>query len=172
MAKFPVKKYASLEMNRAGYLKNGLVVSQLPLCDEFTAEAPCENGMWLDANKANGELRPAADLNATFGIVYTTEKEWRNDRGLMHHCSVAGEYPRVGVMQPGDTFTTNCFDMGEVSEEELKALEAPLYLAPEAGKALPKLVKELPAEGFYAQVIKYTTMPNGEPAIKYNVVRV
>lgn len=42
MAKFPVKKYAALEMNRARYLAQGNVVSQTPLAAEFTEENPCE----------------------------------------------------------------------------------------------------------------------------------
>ena len=122
MAKFPLSKYASLEMNRAAYLKNGLVRSQTPLSDEFTAAAPCENGMWVDANIANQEIKlPTADT-VQYGIVYTTEKEWgRYVYGLKEHFDVAGAYPRVGILHSGDIFTTNCFDMGDFAD--LKAFE-------------------------------------------------
>ena len=37
MAKFPVKQYAQLEINRAAFLKTGMIGSQLPLSAEFTA---------------------------------------------------------------------------------------------------------------------------------------
>ena len=40
------------------------------------------------------------------------------------------------------------------------------------GNGRPKLTASIPVSGAYAQVIKYTTMPNGEKAIKYQVVRV
>ena len=179
MAKFPVKKYAALEMNRARYLAQGNVVSQTPLAAEFTEENPCENGMWVCANKANGEIRTLKEEGAMVGIVYTTEKEWgRYEYGLNLHHDVAGDYPRVGIIDLGDTFTSNCFDMGdfgnvEAVEAAMKTLdETPLYVVPVVGNGRPKLTASIPVSGAYAQVIKYTTMPNGEKAIKYQVVRV
>ena len=48
MARFMIDKYGVLEMNRAEYLKQGMIVSQTPLGEEFTEEKPCENGMWVD----------------------------------------------------------------------------------------------------------------------------
>lgn len=179
MAKFPVKKYAALEMNRARYLAQGNVVSQTPLAAEFTEENPCENGMWVCANKANGEIRTLKVEGEMVGIVYTTEKEWgRYEYGLNLHHDVAGDYPRVGIIDLGDTFTSNCFDMGdfgnvEAVEAAMKKLnETPLYVVPVVGNSRPKLTASIPVSGAYAQVIKYTTMPNGEKAIKYQVVRV
>lgn len=177
MAKFPLSKYASLEMNRAAYLKNGLVRSQTPLSDEFTAAAPCENGMWVDANIANQEIKlPAADT-VQYGIVYTTEKEWgRYVYGLKEHFDVAGAYPRVGILHSGDIFTTNCFDMGDFAdlktfEEAMKALDTtPLYVVPVAGDGRPKVTATKPTSGAYGQVVKYTTVPNGEKAIKYTIL--
>lgn len=179
MAKFPVKKYASLEMNRARYLAQGNVVSQTPLAAEFTEEAPCENGMWVCANKANGEIRTLKAEGEMVGIVYTTEKEWgRYEYGLNRHADVAGAYPRVGILDIGDTFTSNCFDMGDfTSVEELEAAMAkldttPLYVVPVVGNGRPKVTATAPSAGAYAQVVKYTTVPNGEPAIKYVVAHV
>ena len=179
MAKFPVKKYATLEMNRARYLAQGNVVSQTPLAAEFTEEAPCENGMWVCANKANGEIRTLKAEGEMVGIVYTTEKEWgRYEYGLNKHADVAGAYPRVGIIDIGDTFTSNCFDMGDFND--VKAFEAamktlgttPLYVVPQVGNGRPKVTAAVPTSGAYAQVVKYTTAPNGEKAIKYVVVRV
>lgn len=181
MAKFPVSKYPQLEINRAAFLKNGEVVSQLPLSADFTEENLCFNGMWVDANKANHEIKPAAEVTAMYGIVYTTEKEWNPQvLGLKHFAQKEGDYPRVGIMQRGDTFTTNCFDMGEFEDPDAIKLAingdsenepVPVYIIPVAGEAMPSLAKAAPAEGLYGQVIKYYTMPNGEPAIKYNIVR-
>ena len=176
MAKFPVSKYPQLEINRAAFLKNGEIVSQLPLSADFSEENLCFNGMWVDANKANGEVRPAAEVTAMYGIVYTAEKEPHQlVHGMKHFAQKEGDYPRVGIMQRGDTFTSNCFDMGEYEsadaiKEALEAGEA-MFIIPVAGSAMPALAKAAPANGLYGQVIKYYTMPNGEPAIKYNIVR-
>ena len=96
--------------------------------------------------------------------------------GLKEHFDVAGAYPRVGILHSGDIFTTNCFDMGDFAdlkafEEAMKALDTtPLYVVPVAGDGRPKVTATKPTSGAYGQVVKYTTVPNGEKAIKYTIL--
>ena len=181
MARFMIDKYGVLEMQRAEYLKTGMIVSQSPLSDEFTEAAPCENGMWVDANKANGEIRLISGDTKMYGIVYTAEKDYTGLRpALKDFRQVAGEYPRVGILNVDDTFTTNTFsydfDSETVAEQwqELKeAFEAgPLYVKPVVGEGAPMVTAEKPAEGPYAQVVKLYTVPAGTPGIKYVMQRV
>ena len=181
MARFKIDKYGVLEMQRAEYLKTGMIVSQSPLSDEFTEKAPCENGMWVDANKANGAVKLISDETEIFGIVYTTEKDFTGWRpALKHFCQVGGDYPRVGILNVGDTFTTNTFSYDFAAEtvaeqwQELKdAFEAgPLYVKPVVGEGAPMVTAEKPAEGPYAQVVKLYTVPAGTPGIKYVMQRV
>ena len=183
MARFKIDKYGVLEMQRAEYLKTGMIVSQSPLSDEFTEAAPCENGMWVDANKANGEIRLVSDATKMYGIVYTTEKDFTGWRpALKHFRQVAGEYPRVGLLNVGDTFTTNTFNYEFTTEttaeqwQELKEAfaegENPLYVIPTVGEGAPTVTATEPAEGPYAQVVKLYTVPAGTPGIKYVMVRV
>lgn len=183
MARFKIDKYGVLEMQRAEYLKTGMIVSQSPLSDEFTEEVPCENGMWVDANKANGEIRLVSDATKMYGIVYTTEKDYTGWRpALKHHRQVAGDYPRVGLLNVGDTFTTNTFNYEFTTEttaeqwQELKDAfaegENPLYVIPTVGEGAPTVTATEPAEGPYAQVVKLYTVPAGTPGIKYVMVRV
>lgn len=181
MARFMIDKYGVLEMQRAEYLKTGMIVSQSPLSDEFTEAAPCENGMWVDANKANGEIKLISDNTEFIGIVYTAEKDFTGWRpALKHFYQVAGEYPRVGILNVGDTFTTNTFSYEFTSEtvaeqwQELKdAFEAgALYVVPTIGEGAPTVTAEKPAEGPYAQVVKLYTVPAGTPGIKYVMQRV
>ena len=177
MAKFPVKQYAQLEINRAGFLKTGMIGSQLPLSAEFTAEAPAENGMWVDAERANGEYKLISDTTRKIGIIYTTEKEWgKYLEGLKTFRGVytEGQYPRVGELGDGDVFTSNCFDMGEYADmdaiaEALKA--APLYLIPVVGDGRPQVTATMPESGVFARVRRVFTMPNGEPALHYHMVK-
>ena len=69
------KLYATLELNQVAFPKTGMVVSQTPLGEEFTIDAPCENGMWVVADKAAGAINsPAAATDNPIGIVYTAEK--------------------------------------------------------------------------------------------------
>lgn len=181
MARFMIDKYGVLEMQRAEYLKTGMIVSQSPLSDEFTEAAPCENGMWVDANKANGEIKLISADTEFIGIVYTAEKDFTGWRpALKHFYQVAGEYPRVGILNVGDTFTTNTFSYEFTSEtvaeqwQELKdAFEAgALYVVPTIGEGAPTVTAEKPAEGPYAQVVKLYTVPAGTPGIKYVMQRV
>ena len=183
MARFKIDKYGVLEMQRAEYLKTGMIVSQSPLSDEFTEAAPCENGMWVDANKANGEIRLVSGDTKMYGIVYTTEKDYTGWRpALKHFRQVAGEYPRVGLLNVGDTFTTNTFNYEFTTEttaeqwQELKDAfaegENPLYVIPTVGEGAPTVTATEPAEGPYAQVVKLYTVPAGAPGIKYVMVRV
>lgn len=193
MARFMIDKHGVLEMNRAEYLKTGMIVSQSRLSEEFTEKAPCENGMWVDASKANlkdgeSEIRLISDETEIFGIVYTAEKDFTGWKpALKHFAQVAGEYPRVGILNVGDTFTTNTFNYEFSSETlaeqwaELKEAfaEGPLYVIPtkeEKASATingaPTVTGEKPAEGPYAQVVKLYTVPAGTPGIKYVMQRV
>lgn len=175
------KLYATLELNQVAFPKTGMVVSQVPLGDEFTLNAPCENGMWVVADKARGFIgAPAAATDSPIGIVYTAEKEYDPSHyGLQTFGrKTAGDYPRVGIFSLGDTVTANCLQYDESDFADEEALFAalndiannPLYVGIEAGSAVPKLVKTAPASGIYAKVVKFYTVPNGERGVKYQIV--
>lgn len=179
MTRFPVEKYASLELNQVAFPKTGMVVSQTPLGSDF-ATTPCENGMWVVADKSAGVLNaPVAVTDTPIGIVYTAEKEYDpHDPGLKHFSQKEGQYPRVGIFGLGDTVTTNCFQYDETTYSTIEALEAiltaaattPVYVVPVAGSPVPEVTAEKPDAGLYAKVTKYYTVPNGEKAIKYQIV--
>ena len=178
------KLYASLELNQVAFPKTGMVVSQTPLGTAFTKANPCENGMWVVADKAAGAINaPAAATDSLIGIVYTTEKEYdREHYGLqLFGRKIAGDYPRVGILGLGDTVTTNCLQYDEAeftSEAKLwEALEkidtTPLYVKAVAGSPVPQLTATNPnGSGTYAKVVKYYTVPNGGKGVKYQIVHV
>ena len=176
--------YASLELNQVAFPQTGMVVSQVPLGTAFTVSAPCENGMWVVADKAAGAINaPAAATDKPIGIVYTTEKEY-DDRhyGLQYFRQVAGEYPRVGILGLGDTVTTNCLQYDDTVFANFAAIKtyveggSTAHVIISSGstfsKAIPQVVKALPNgyTGIYGKVVKVYTMPNGEAGIKYQIV--
>ena len=181
------KLYASLELNQVAFPKTGMVVSQTPLGADFTKAAPCENGMWVVADKAAGAINPpAAATDSPIGIVYTTEKEYDYmHMGLQRFGrKIAGDYPRVGIFNLGDTVTTNClqYDDANFATEQalwdaLEDIEAnPLYVVPGVGatgsmKAVPEIVKAKPGTGFYGKIVKFYTVPNGGKGVKYQIMR-
>lgn len=192
LTRFPLEMYATLELNQVAFPKTGMVVSQTPLGDAFTKDAPCENGMWVVADKAAGKINPPSSatgaVNAPIGIVYTAEKEYDDYHyGLKTFGrKVAGDYPRVGILGIGDTVTTNCFQYDSSTyatiaalETALKAAEAgttPMYVIPgtagttNVSKAVPAITTSKPNSGIYGKVVKYYTVPNGEKAIKYQII--
>ena len=192
------KLYATLELNQVAFPKTGMVVSQTPLDESFTLEAPCENGMWVVADKAAGVIKaPAAATDKPIGIVYTTEKEY----DVFHYGlqtfgrKIAGDYPRVGLLGIGDTVTTNCLQYddsvfqavtttgsektsAEVLDDYLSALDDTnkayvVISAKNGAKAgVPEIVKTLPQNyaGIYGRIVKYYTVPNGEKGVKYQII--
>ena len=182
MNRFPLEQYATLQLNQVAFPKTGMVVSQTPLGAAFTAQNPCENGMWVVADKAAGVIKaPAAATDKPIGIVYTAEKEYD-----MYHYGlktfgrkVAGDYPRVGLLGVGDTVTTNCLQYDTSVFADDAALNtylsgdlttAAAYVTIEAGSPIPKIVKAKPASGIYGRIVKYYTVPNGEKGVKYQIV--
>ena len=183
LKRFPLEQYATLELNQVAFPKTGMVVSQTPLDNTFTKDAPCENGMWVVADKAAGVIKaPANVTDKLIGIVYTAEKEYDNFHyGLKTFGrKIAGDYPRVGLLGVGDTVTTNCLQYNTTDfaddaalDTALKAIDTtPLYVGISAGSAVPVILKTAPANGIYAKIVKYYTVPNGEKGVKYQVVRV
>ena len=180
------KLYASLELNQVAFPKTGMVVSQTPLGEAFTLTNPCENGMWVVADKAAGAINaPTAVTDKPIGIVYTTEKEY----DIFHYGlqtfgrKIAGDYPRVGILGVGDTVTTNCLQYNTTDFADAAAIETyfsdPTNVAyvvipasNDLSKAIPQLVKTLPSgyNGIYGKVVKYYTVPNGEPGVKYQII--
>ena len=176
--------YASLELNQVAFPKTGMVVSQTPLGDDF-ADAPCENGMWVVADKAAGVIQaPTGTNDNPIGIVYTAEKEY----DYMHYGlqrfgrKMQGDYPRVGILGVGDTVTTNCLKSTYANEADLwAALEAidttPLYVKIDATdskamNAVPVISTSIPSTGIYGKIVKYYTIPNGGKGVKYQIMRV
>ncbi len=178
------KLYASLELNQVAFPKTGMVVSQVPLGAAFTKANPCENGMWVVADKAAGAINaPAAATDSPIGIVYTTEKEYDSMHyGLQRFGrKVAGDYPRVGIFGLGDTVTTNClqYDTTDFADDEalwtalekdLSVAANALYVKAVAGSPVPQITKTKPNAGTYAKVVKYYTIPNGGKGVKYQIV--
>lgn len=182
LKRFPLEKYASVELNHVIFSRTGNVISQTPLGEDFTVEAPCENGMWVCADRSKGVIAAIESTDEPIGIVYTAEKEYdREHYGLKEFGrKVAGDYPRVGIFEIGDVITTNClqYDDGEYTSEEalyeaLAAFEtAPVYVVPVVGSAVPQLTATKPAAGTtYAKVCKFYTVPNGERGVKYQIVK-
>ena len=83
--------------------------------------------------------------------------------------------PRVGYLAVGDLWTTNCVDLGTYAS--VGAVEAALNSKTEVFAAAgtdgyATLASSAPAAGLVMQVIKKTTMPDGQDAFQLQVLSV
>lgn len=179
MATITRKGYGQLELNQVAFRRDGRVEAQLPFVGEDGDT--CENGMIVAVNKAEGKVEYAGTTltNKLFGIVYTSEELYDNMKvGLkdfalkMDGTKCVGPdgynvYPRIGFLSAGDRFTTNAIDFeGATSVAVTKG-----QFAGVGASGFIALATQAPSEGPVLQVADPdTTMPDGQPAVKFVVI--
>lgn len=184
------KGYGQLELNLVSFPRTGNIVAQYRPGTSFTKNGIkyLENGMLL---KVDGKNRcvdmeaPAA--GSIYALNYSTEHMYdeRQYRLADFKLNPTDDfYPRLGYLSIGDKFTTNCICTGEgevtsgTAEEIATAwtqvkngfAEAEVYgVASEFGYIA--LADEIPTDGPVLRAIEITTMPDGQNAIKFEVIR-
>lgn len=152
--------YAQVEDNHLSAKRDGRVYAQLPADESI---AVLENGMFVKYDYAAGKV--AFSGNGPWMMVYNEEKLY-DERKQMHRDFAMrradfydGEMvPRVLGMVPGDVWTTNAVAAGTYNVGDKLTPGSDGFLA--AG-----------SEGdFVVQVVKETTMPDGQPALKLQCI--
>ena len=183
--------YGQLELNNVFFRREGAIEAQCALDPEkFNKEGEnaegkiyCENGMILAVNKVDNLVTlPGEKSSEVYALVYSTEHMYdeRKD-GLGDFYLPAGTfYPRLGYVKKGEVFTTNCICYEEAdfpTTETETTVEAVIRKAVEAGEVygIPssygriQLTKDPDNSTFILNAVKYYTMPNGTPGIKFQV---
>lgn len=188
--RFTISGYGIVEINNCMFQKDGSMPSQLPLdTTDFGTGVYAENGMWLKYDEvAGGVFKPDA-VGDEVQLHVSSEKSYGiiGSLGLANFKLAGGAYPRLGRPKVGDTYTTNCFcyeTTGDSTFADNAAViaalgdlaSARLYLIPDVTGA-PRLTKatdatDIAAAATMAEVVKYTTMPDGTPGIKVRFVKV
>lgn len=156
--------YGQLEPNHLSAPRNGQVYGQLPANEEIKI---LEQGMFVKYDYAKGEV--CFDGVGPWMLVFNEEKLY-DERFQMHkHFALKREdfydgelYSRVMAVVPGDLFTTNMFAEGT----ELKVGD----LLKVGAKGVLEVTQEAPAGEHAFQVVKEYTMPDGQPAVKVQVI--
>ena len=90
--------------------------------------------------------------------------------------AAAGEdfLPRVGYLAAGDLWTTNCVDLGSYASvgAVASALASGAVYAAVGTKGAVVLDSAAPSVGPVIQVVKKTTMPDGQDAFQLQVLKV
>ena len=156
-------EYGQLELNQVAFRRDGRIIAQYQLGDVEYAE----NGMLLAVDHATKTINfPENNQTTGLALNYTTEHMYdeRLAHGLKHFVLKKGTFlPRLGLLATGDRFTTNTVDCADYS-----AVKAGTYYghASETGY----ITVNTDSTNAVLQVIEVTTMPNGDPAIKFVVL--
>ena len=168
MALLGKKGYGQVEPNHLAGQKSGMIFAQLPVANSIDT---VQNGMFMKYDVAAGEIN--LDGNGEYMLVYSEVKlydprETYKDFVLTKDQSVDGKiYPRLIGTFPGDIITTNLVDMTTA-----KGTRAKKFLQVEKTTGILKEVASSASEDLALwQVVKETTMPDGQYALKIVKVR-
>ena len=156
--------FPQVEPNHLSAPRNGQVYAQLPV-DASIEEV--YQGQFLCYNAAEGKCDFGG--KAPWMMAYNEEKLY-DERHQMHKdfALQKGQFfdgqivPRLFKLSVGDIYTTNC-----VKEESLKVGDK---LQPGAKGILEKVSAEPVAGKPALMVVKETVMPDGQPAVKLQVI--
>ena len=171
--------FGQVELNNVAFRRDGRIVAQCAPDTTDFASIPVENGMILAVDNINRVVRlpgaEAADL--PLAINYSTEHLYdERHQGLKDFYLPAGTfYPRLGYLSRGDKFTTNClcYESTEFTDDEAliqaleKIKETKIYGKHSALGAIQLTKNKADAEML---VVKYYTMPDGQPGVKFQVL--
>ena len=183
MARMVIHGFGQVELNNVAFRRDGRIEAQCALSTTDFASAPAENGMILRVKKADHEIcfADASAENQLYALNYTSEHMYDERKpGLKNfatYAQVNGKedfYPRVGYLSAGDLWTTNCVDLGAYSSaaDVVTALAAGDVFAAVGTQGAPVIQAAAPTVGPVMQVIKKTTMPDGQDAFQLQVLKV
>lgn len=189
LTRLTIENYGVIEQNFLAAYKDGKIESQTLLsATDFTEAAPAENGMGVVVDAVAEEVvLPTDEASGPIHLVATEEALYNQFKQGLNNFAHYGdnEAPKLPLLQMGDTFTTNtiCFDIGEATEEflnEAAALTAldgyattPTYAVPSSLGAW-RITQDGTITGAaktLLEVIKVTTLPNGDYAVKLRVLK-
>ena len=179
MARMVIDGYGQVELNNVAFRRDGRIEAQCALSTVDFAEVPAENGMILRVKKASHEIcfADASASNQLYALNYTSEHMYdERHPGLKNFKlnAVNDFLPRVGYLAAGDLFTTNCVDLGSYASAEAvaTALAGGDVFAAAGTQGAIVLADAAPTVGPIMQVIKKTTMPDGQDAFQFQVLSV
>lgn len=178
--------FGQVELNNAAFRRDGRIEAQCrpDLTTSFSANDKIENGMILAVDALNHLLHlPTNASSLPMALVYSAEHLYdERATGLKDFALNASDdfLPRLGYLAKGDKFTTNCveYDTSEFAtavafDSALSAIQSTaLYGEVDAATgiiAVTASVSQSPV-GPTFRVIEYTTMPDGQKAVKLQVM--
>ncbi len=171
--------YGQIELNNCAFRRDGRIEAQCkPNATDF-ATALLENGMLLAVDRFAREIKFATDASLPIALNYSSEHIYDERTPGLKNFALKGTddfYPRLGYLAVGDKYTTNCisYDPNEFADDDalVAAFEdletTPLYAGFSADGA--HLVSATaPQAGPVLRAVEFTTMPDGQPGVMFQV---
>lgn len=180
LQKMEMKGYGQLELNNVAFRRDGRIEAQCFLDATDFENIPAENGMLLAVDNVKRVVKMPKDAKLPIALNYTTEHMYdERTPGLRNFKLERGSFlPRLGYLAEGDKFTTNClcYDDGEFADMDafvagLEKIGTEEVYGTQSEIGYIKVSAEEPAEGVKLRAIKKTTMPDGQLAVKFQVLK-
>ena len=180
-SKYTINGYGVIDMTHVASRKTGQIEAQLPLNSTDFLTVPAENGMLLKVNRADGsvDLPGLSDgglyLHASEEKNYTVDALGLSNFSMLYQAKL---YPRMYLLQPGDTFITNCVAYNTTSYADADAVDTAvaLYATTDVlgipsitGQIALAKVADIGTPKCLLRVIDVTTLPNGLWALEFEV---
>ena len=171
--------FGQLELNQVAFRRDGRVEAQCALDETDFASVPAENGMLLAVDRVNRVIKFATDDSMPIALNYTTEhmyderanalKDFKLERGTF--------LPRLGFLSVGELFTTNCigydddeFDDDEALEDAFDDIATTALYGGISDEGAIAVSATKPTAGPVLLAVEKTTMPDGQLAMKFQVL--
>ena len=179
MARMVIDGFGQVELNNVAFRRDGRIEAQCALSTVDFASVPAENGMILRVKKADHEIcfADASAENQLYALNYSSEHMYDERHPGLKNFKLNAKndfYPRVGYLSAGDLWTTNCVDLGSFADAAAvaSALASGEVYAAVGTQGAPVIQATAPSVGPVMQVIKKTTMPDGQDAFQLQVLKV
>ena len=183
--RYTIDGYGQIEINNCAFRRDGRIEAQCGLDTTDFASVYAENGMLLAVNNVARKVQfvDSAEENPV-AINYSSEYNYSSQNpGLKSFkLGLNDFYPRLGYLDKGDKFTTNCFSYDSTDFANDAAVEAIKLVGAGAvsvygseyatgdGTILLKKTSAPSGVQVLLKVIDVTTMPDGSFALKFQVI--
>ena len=174
--RFVIDGYGQLELNQVAFRRDGRVEAQCFLDETDFADIPAENGMLLAVDRVNRTVKFAVDGSLPVALNYTTEHMYDERANALKDFSLSrGTFlPRLGYLSVGDLFTTNCFGYdGDFADDDAVKnvdLTTTVVYGGIGAEGAILLTTTEPTDGPVLKAVEKTTMPDGQFALKFQVL--
>ncbi len=179
MARLTKSGYGQVELNNVAFRRDGRIEAQCALSTADFASIPAENGMILRVKKASHEIcfADASAENQLYALNYSSEHIYDERTPGLKNFKLESKddfLPRMGYLAAGDLWTTNTIELGSYANAAAvaSALASGDVYGAVGTDGYVALSSAAPTVGPVIQVIKKTTMPDGQDAFQLQVLSV